>query len=336
VSAQHRLLRALIGGWKPLLVGFAAVGAFAPAAAARAEPSVQQIEAQISAQSTQIEKIVEQYNKVNEELKASQAAVDKGNVDLGPLTEQLTSASTRVGEIAATAYKGASLAKLSSVLEAGDPSTIVNRLQTLDRITKYEDGQFQHYLVIKARTDAEKAKLDKLVASQTAQLQTLDDQKKTIIADLARLEALRKKVAAQQQLRTMAAAAAATAVTPSTPPPPVAGKAGIAVSFAYAQLGKPYVWAAAGPSSYDCSGLTLAAWRGAGVFLPHNAAMQYNALPHISRGSLQPGDLVFYSGLGHEGIYVGNGQIIHAPTFGDHVRLASVDMMPPYGYARPR
>jgi cell wall-associated NlpC family hydrolase len=64
--------------------------------------------------------------------------------------------------------------------------------------------------------------------------------------------------------------------------------------------------------------------------------MQYNALPHISRSSLQPGDLVFYSGLGHEGIYVGNGQIIHAPTFGDHVRLASVAVMPPYGYARPR
>ena len=333
MSAQHnRLLRALTGGWKPLLVGFAAVGVLAPAAAARAEPSVQQIEAQISAQSTQTEKIVEQYNKVNEELKASQAAVDKVNADLGPLTGQLTSASTSVDEIAATAYKGASLAKLSSVLAAGNPSTIVNRLETLDQITKYENGRFQHYLVTKARTDAEKAKLDKLVAYQTAQLQTLDDQKKAIIADIARLEALRKKVAAQQQPQTKTAA---TAVAPSAPPPPVAGNAGIAVSFAYAQLGKPYVWAAAGPSSYDCSGLTLAAWRGAGVFLPHNAAMQYNALRHISRGSLQPGDLVFYSGLGHEAIYVGNGQVIHAPTFGEHVRLASVDMMPPYGYARP-
>jgi peptidoglycan DL-endopeptidase CwlO len=333
VSAQPRLLRALTGSWKPLLVGFIGMGVLTPAAAAHAEPSVQQIEAQISAQSTQTEKIVEQYNKVTEDLNASQAAVDKVNAVLGPLTEQLTSASTRVSEIAATAYKSASLAKVSSVLEAGNPSTIVNRLATLDQITKYEDGQFQNYLVTKARTDAEKAKLDKLIAYETAQRQTLDDQKKAIIADIARLQALRKKVAAQQWLRSKAAAIAAT---PRTPPPPVAGRAGIAVSFAYAQLGKPYVWAAAGPSSYDCSGLTLAAWRGAGVYLPHNAAMQYNALPHISRGSLEPGDLVFYSRLGHEGIYVGNGQVIHAPTFGDHVRLASIDMMPPYGYARPR
>jgi peptidoglycan hydrolase CwlO-like protein len=226
------LLRALTGGWKPLLVGFMGMGVLTLAVAAHAEPSVQQIEAQISAQSTQTEKIVEQYNKVTEDLKASQAAVDKVNADLGPLTEQLTSASTRVSEIAATAYKSASLAKFSSVLEAGNPSTIVNRLATLDQITKYEDGQFQNYLVTKARTDAEKAKLDKLIAYQTAQRQTLDDQKKAIIADIARLQALRKKVAAQQRLRSRAAAIAAT---PRTPPPSVAGKAGIVVSFAYAQ-----------------------------------------------------------------------------------------------------
>jgi cell wall-associated NlpC family hydrolase len=329
VFAQRRWLRALTSGWKPLLVGIVAVGIFAPATAALATPSAQDVQQQITDQSTKLEKIVEQYNKVNEELKANQAAVDKINADLKPLEAELSSASQNIDEIAAEAYKGAPLARLSSVFEAGDPSTMVNRLVTLDQITKYQNGQIQNLAATKARNDAEKARLDKLVADQTAKRQTLDDQKTKITADIARLEALKKKVAAQRPRATVAAA-------PSTPPPYVAGKAGIAVNFAYAQLGKPYVWAAAGPNSYDCSGLTLAAWRAAGVSLPHNAAMQYNSLPHISRGSLQPGDLVFYSGLGHEGIYVGNGQIIHAPTFGDHVRLASVDVMPPYGYARPR
>ena len=70
--------------------------------------------------------------------------------------------------------------------------------------------------------------------------------------------------------------------------------------------------------------------------LPHKAEMQWNAMPHLARSSLQPGDLVFYNGLNHVAIYVGNGQIIHAPTFGDHVRVASVDMETPYGYGRPR
>jgi septal ring factor EnvC (AmiA/AmiB activator) len=229
VSAQQRLLHALTSGWKPLLVGFMAVGVLAPAAAAHADPSVQQIEAQISAQSAETEKIVEQYNKVNEELAANQAAVDKVNADLRPLTEQMASASTRVGEIAATAYKGASLATLSSVFVTDAPSTMVDRLVTLDQITKYEERADSELHGDQARADAEKAKL---VTEQTAQRQSLDDKKK-ITADIARLEALRKKVSGQP--KTTAAA------TPNTPPPYVAGKAGIAVSFAYAQLGKPYV-----------------------------------------------------------------------------------------------
>jgi cell wall-associated NlpC family hydrolase len=308
-------------------MGLVAVGVLAPAAAAHADPSVQQIEAQITAQSTQLEKIIEQYNKVTEELKASQAAAVKANADLGPLTDQLNSASTRVGAIAASAYKGAPLAQLSGVFEASDPSSVVDRLATLDQITKFENGQLQNFAATKTRTDAEKAKLDKLVADQAAQRQSLDDQKKKITADVAQLQALRTKVYGVQK---------PSVATPSTPPAYVAGKAGTAVKFAYAQLGKPYEWAAEGPNSYDCSGLTLAAWRAAGVTLPHNAEMQYNSLPHVSRAALQPGDLVFYSNLGHVGIYVGNSQIIHAPTSGDHVRVASVDMMPPYGYARPR
>jgi peptidoglycan DL-endopeptidase CwlO len=327
VSAQHRLLRALTGGWKPLLMGLVAVGVLAPAAAAHADPTVQQIEAQITAQSTQLEKIVEQYNKLNEELKANQAAAAKANVDLQPLTDQVNSASTRVGEIAASAYKGGSMAELTTVFEATDPSSVVDRLTTLDQISKFENGQFQNFVTTKARADAEKAKLDKLVADQAAQRQSLDGQKTKITADVAQLQALRIKVYGAQK--------PSVAATPSTPPVYVAGKAGIAVKFAYAQLGKPYEWAAAGPNSYDCSGLTLAAWGAAGVTLPHNAEMQYNSLPHVSRAALKPGDLVFYSNLGHVGIYVGNNQIIHAPTPGDHVRVASVDMMPPYGYARP-
>ncbi|HEY9481826.1 MAG TPA: C40 family peptidase, partial [Micromonosporaceae bacterium] len=105
--------------------------------------------------------------------------------------------------------------------------------------------------------------------------------------------------------------------------------------FAYDQLGKPYVWAADGPDSYDCSGLVEAAYRSVGVSLPHNAAMQYHAISHISRSQLSPGDLVFYSNLGHVAIYIGGGMVIHAPQPGENVKKASVNMMTPYGYGRP-
>jgi cell wall-associated NlpC family hydrolase len=97
------------------------------------------------------------------------------------------------------------------------------------------------------------------------------------------------------------------------------------VAEARRQLGKPYHFGAAGPDSFDCSGLTMWAWRAAGVSLPHYSGAQYNATTHIPLNELQPGDLVFfYSDLSHVGIYVGGGQMIHAPQTGDVVRYASI------------
>jgi cell wall-associated NlpC family hydrolase len=97
------------------------------------------------------------------------------------------------------------------------------------------------------------------------------------------------------------------------------------VAEARRQLGKPYHWGAAGPDSFDCSGLTMWAWRAAGVALAHYSGAQYSATTHIPLSELQPGDLVFfYSDLSHVGIYVGGGQMIHAPQTGDVVRYASI------------
>lgn len=108
----------------------------------------------------------------------------------------------------------------------------------------------------------------------------------------------------------------------------------MAVKYAYGAVGKPYVYGADGPSGYDCSGLTLAAWRAAGKSLPHNAAMQWDATTRISRSALKPGDLVFYSGLGHVALYVGSGQIIDAPSAGRNVSKRGMDIMPIAGYGR--
>lgn len=113
---------------------------------------------------------------------------------------------------------------------------------------------------------------------------------------------------------------------PLTRPPPVASASGAQAALAYAraQLGKPYVYGAAGPNSFDCSGLTMRAWAAGGVSLPHNAAAQYGTVRHIPFGSLQPGDLVFESGLGHVGIYIGGGQMIAAPHSGDVVKISAM------------
>jgi cell wall-associated NlpC family hydrolase len=124
--------------------------------------------------------------------------------------------------------------------------------------------------------------------------------------------------------------------TTPDPAPAPATKGEVALAFAKEQLGEKYKYAAAGPDTWDCSGLTMKAWAEAGVKLPHNAAAQYKIGAKIKKADLQPGDLVFfYDGPSHVGIYAGDGQIIHAPRPGKTVSYIKVSSMPWKGARRP-
>lgn len=108
-----------------------------------------------------------------------------------------------------------------------------------------------------------------------------------------------------------------------------------AVNYAYSKLGKPYRYGATGPNSFDCSGLTQAAYRAAGVSIPRTSYAQLGGLKRVSLSSLKPGDIVGFYGGGHVGIYIGNGYVIHAPRTGDVVRKAKMSTMRPMGAVRP-
>jgi cell wall-associated NlpC family hydrolase len=108
-------------------------------------------------------------------------------------------------------------------------------------------------------------------------------------------------------------------------PPPASGLGASAAGAAMSQIGTPYVWAGASPGGFDCSGLAMWAFAQVGVSLPHNAAAQYGYGVPVDRANLAPGDLVFFSGLGHMGIYIGGGQYVHAPHTGDVVKVSSMD-----------
>jgi cell wall-associated NlpC family hydrolase len=113
------------------------------------------------------------------------------------------------------------------------------------------------------------------------------------------------------------------------------------IAYARAQLGKPYMWGASGPNAFDCSGLTMMAYRAVGISLPHHAADQWADQPHVPAGQEQPGDLVFFisdgtrSAPGHVGIYIGTGKTIIAPHSGTTVQIQSVHRSDFLGYARP-
>ncbi|MGW3710437.1 NlpC/P60 family protein [Streptomyces albogriseolus] len=181
--------------------------------------------------------------------------------------------------------------------------------------------------------------LSKLTAEEKARLAAIEKRKQEEAARKA--AELARQQAAQEQAREEAAqqsggtsessgsGSTGSADTPSADAPPAdssyAAKAEKALVFARAQIGKPYVWGATGPGSYDCSGLTQAAWKAAGVSLPRTTYDQVNAGTTVPVSQAQPGDLVFfYDDVTHVGIYIGNGMMIHAPKPGTYVREESI------------
>jgi cell wall-associated NlpC family hydrolase len=147
------------------------------------------------------------------------------------------------------------------------------------------------------------------------------------------LSQLKERAAEERASRSQDRTSAPTA-TPTAAP--VSGGAGAALAYAMSKVGDAYVYGAAGPSAFDCSGLTMAAWQQAGVSLPHSAAAQMSSGTPVSQSQLQPGDLVFYySPVSHVGMYIGHGQIVNAENPSAGVKITGVNSMPYAGAVRP-
>ncbi|MEV6524515.1 NlpC/P60 family protein [Longispora sp. NPDC051575] len=299
-----------------------------PSTVAHAEPTRAELEKQLDQISGQLGPVVEQYNKVREELAASKATVAALNAELAPLREQLTAAEARIGAVAAAAYRGGYASTATMILSSESPLVLVDQLTLLEAMAADQRRDLAAVTAAKTPLDARKADLDTILNRQVAQEQELAGKKTQIETDLKRVRDLRT--------RLYGAASQPAGRYTGPPPPYVAGKAGVAVRYAYDQIGKPYQWATAGPNGFDCSGLVLASWRAAGTTLRHNTVMQYNDLPHVGKADLKPGDVVFfYADLHHNGLYIGDNKIIHAPTFGQTIAIVSLDSFPWAGAARP-
>ncbi len=304
----------------------AVAGAAAPAAPT---PGKAALDKQIEAASNHLEIVIEQFDAIQGSLRQIKAREAAGLERLAPMQAAVDAAQSNVAQVAAHAYEATPLSSFAVLVDAPSAQAATDRLLLLDRLAA---GRQDRVDALNKATSAYRDQQQLLVTldqQQTSQYAVLAAQKKTITPQIASLKALRL------------AAYGPSGVDPKTPvsdyvPTYSAGAAGQAVKFAYAQIGKPYQWAADGPGSFDCSGLTMAAWRAAGVSLPHNSAEQYAAVAHISKSDLQPGDLVFYySPIHHVAIYIGDGHIIHAPRVGEDVQIASIGTAPIHGYGRP-
>ncbi len=333
---------ALVG----LLASALAGGQFAAAAPA---PSLAEVQRRVDALQHQAEQATEAYNETQAQLSSLQVRVYAAKTRLAQQKTVLTRTRAQLGQLAADLYRQGELSSLdlflgdnpdSALTRAGLVSTIGDRRAQL--VQKYQQTQAQlaqdaaqvsaqeqsmaaanaklrqQRTLITAKTAEAQAQLDRLKASQRAALQRAN-------------RAQQRKSLSQALGRTVPAASGSpvgmscSAVGVQAPN----GRVAAVLAFACAQLGDPYQWAASGPNSYDCSGLTMAAWRHGGVSLPHSSSQQAGYGTRIPISALRPGDLVFfYSPISHVGIYLGHGLMIHAPHTGDVVRVAAMYSSP--------
>ncbi len=231
----------------------------------------------------------------------------------------------------------------------GQDAQVLKDVRRFRNEVKRRGAQLRTDRVRQAQIVAQRAAQKRSIEGQLAERQRLVASIKDEIARMEAAEARRQAELERQARARLEAAAASrraavgqqaldltsgpaldfstdgTTAAPSLPAAPPA-KYGDVVGVAMQYLGTPYVWGGASPGGFDCSGFAMYVYAQLGISLPHNAAAQYNSVGvYVSRGDLQPGDLVFFDGLGHMGIYIGGGQFIHAPHTGDVVKISSLD-----------
>ncbi|SCL23166.1 Cell wall-associated hydrolase, NlpC family [Micromonospora nigra] len=300
----------------------------AGATGAQADPTVADIERQIDEDWNRLEPVIEKHNATRQDLADRRREADDLAARIAPLQQRVDEAMNRVGQLAVRAYKGETVSAVNALLGGRSPAELIEQLGLLDRYAHHQQSDVRQAAELRDELAAAKAPLDDVIAQLTRAEAQLAERKRQINAEIDRLQRLRLRAYGRGgggPLRP--------APCPATYP---GGPAGAAVSFACAQIGKPYVWGAEGPHAFDCSGLMLAAWARAGVSLPHNAARQRRVTASVRRGELRPGDLVFYyADLHHVGMYVGGGWVVHASRAGVPVKMKKLNDGPIHSFGRP-
>ena len=344
----------------PALVIVLAAAYALTAASATANPSVaskeaeaQSVLAQIQGLDSSLERAIEAYNlanlkldRIKRDLASNTTALSVAKKSLGNAQKQLSS---RLIDIYTSDDQNAGLAVL---LGASSLDDMLSRMDASDRVSEQDSlvlrqvirfrrevqlrqKRLQHAHSEQAQVVAERDAARSSISSQLGQRRALLGSIQGEIAQLKQQEAARqaeleRQLQAQvsQQQATARQTALAPTVNPTTQPdpgvaPPPARYGGV-VGIAMRYLGTPYVWGGASPSGFDCSGLVMYVFGQIGMSLPHSTYAQYGMGTAVSQSELQPGDLVFFDGLGHVGIYVGGGSFIHAPHTGDVVKISSM------------
>ena len=305
-----------------------------PSGTAQAKPSIQDVQHRVDRLYHAAEQASERYNQINVQLKQMRGDVTALQADQARQEKRTEKARQLVADSIVQQYEGDSLSAVGQAVVSNDPSAFVSKLTTMSAFNSMQAGQYSTFLTeSKALSIRQNATRDQLAKVAALEKQAAQD-KATIDKNLAAAKDLLGTMRAAARERMLAASRSGSPIPTSDIP--VSGRAAVAVHYAMAQVGKPYVYGAAGPNSFDCSGLTMAAWGSAGVGLPHSSSAQYGSGTHISASQLQPGDLVFYyQPISHVGMYIGNGMIVNAENPSSGIRVTGLYSMPYVGAVRP-
>ncbi|GGL12130.1 hypothetical protein Sme01_68650 [Sphaerisporangium melleum] len=301
--------------------GLAAVVLLAGAGGAAAEPrpTIAQARARLAKLQDQADAKVERYNTVAERYKAARAKYRRLDGQFGRERAKVDDLRRSVASAAANMYQYGAMSSVPGIIGQEDPSGLLSALAVAGQVS---EGQ--------ARTLREFDAATRGLRERRGAAKTAYDDMGDVLAEVTRERKDVEKLVGEQErlLRRL------NEFNPGNPASkgirydgPASGNARAALRFAYAQVGKPYRWGATGPGSFDCSGFAQASWAAAGVKLPRTTYQQWawGAKRRVSLDDAQPGDLLFSNGLGHMGIYAGEGKMVHAPRTGDVVKVVSLD-----------
>lgn len=319
----------------------------ASASPGRSQPTISQVQDQVDTLNHQAEDATQRYNQAVVDT-ASQRRTANALLDqVARGAQQLNNTRRELGQFAAEQYRSGGLGQTATFLLTANPQGFFDQQHDFKRATAQQDRMLADYETQQARAASKRTKAAQGLRALTDSQQKLAADRLTVQKKLRQAQTLLNSLNAKQkeELATLqrrkeaaarASAARLAAGSGGSSSASYSARAAKAIAFARAQLGKPYVWGATGPNSYDCSGLTQAAWRAAGVTLPRTTWDQIDVGTRVSVNDLQPGDLVFYySDISHVAMYIGNGQMIQAPHTGAVIDIQPVTEMPIYGASRP-
>ncbi|HTU75118.1 MAG TPA: NlpC/P60 family protein [Trebonia sp.] len=308
-----------IGGGLVLAVGLA-TGVSQWAGAAPQE-TVSQAQSQVNALQAKSDKATEQYDATTTQVNQAKSRLAQVTAEQTADNKKYQAARKQFVQIANASYMDSGATSLAGLLTTSDPGTVLSEASILSELTSQRDAETTAFLAdaralvsVQGQRKRTLSGISALQKKQHAQLDSINSslsKQKTILANLTAAQR-------QQVEQNSVGGNSSTAITHASYTGPTGTQADAAVKFVYDQLGCQYTYGATGPCSvgFDCSGLMQAAWASAGVTIPRDTYEQWAALPHISVNDIQPGDLLYYDGIGHVAMYVGGGYIIDAPHTG--------------------